>query len=281
MRHGRAKAARKTLQHFGRTIGLQAPYWVLMDGTLVAALFQHKISPIRERVDRVLQTTGAAGPNKYCITQAAVDELQMVYQDLEAKQHSQAEAFQQALEWIRKECIVLSREKEGGEEGDKDPVDSSDKKISENAASTTPAQTDLLYHIQNDERPCIVATQDESMLQALRWMGTVPIVRLANNSVLLLEQPSKKSQSQFQGLERRKWKHSLPDSERALVNLVKKEQKATKKNSEGPPQRQQRVKAKAKGPNPLSCKRKELPEKSKESASKKRRTRDKKPKTES
>jgi rRNA-processing protein FCF1 len=280
MRHGRAKVARKTLQYFGRTIGLKAPYWVLMDGTLVAALFQHKISPVRERVDRVLQTNGADGANKYCITQAAVDELQMVYQDLEAKKHSQAAAFQQALEWIRKECIVLNREKEGGEEGDKDPVDSSDKKI-EDASSTTPAQTDLLYHIQSDEKPCIVATQDESMLKVLRSMGTVPIVRLANNSVLLLEQPSRQSQSQFQGLERRKWKHSLPDSERALVNLVKEEHKAAKKNSEVRPQLRQRVKAKAKGPNPLSCKRKDRPDKNKESASKKRRTRDKKPKTES
>lgn len=276
MRHGRAKAARKTLQYFSRTIGLKPPYFILMDGTFVAAMFQYNISPFKERVDRVLQTTGAAGANKYCITQVAVDELQSVCQDLEAKKHAKATAFQNSLRWIQTECIVLNHKEEGGEKAQDD--DSSDKKISKN----TPAQEELLHHIQNnEEKPYIVATQDESLLRNLRSMGKVPIVRLANNSVLLLEQPSKQSQMQFQGSEKRKWRHNLPESEQALVKLVKEEKKIANRNSRVHSPPQQRGTSKAKGPNPLSCKRKERTDANKESVSKKRRNRAKKQKIES
>ena len=272
MRHGRAKAARKTLQHFGRTIGLKAPYWILMDGTFVAALFQHKILPVRERLDRVLQTSGAAGQNKYCITQSAVEELGMIQEGLEAKKSAKAFMFQQALEWIQKECIVLNKKKE--EDGDED--ENSEKRI-----SSALAQNDLLFQIDSNEKPYIVASQDETLLGNLRSMGKIPIVRLANNSVLLLEQPSKQSQLQFKGMERQKWRHRLPESERALVDLVKEEHKMAKKSSEYSQPSRQRGKSKAKGPNPLSCKRKNRAEGTKESASKKRRNRAKKQKTES
>jgi rRNA-processing protein FCF1 len=300
MRHGRAKAARKTLQYFNRTIGLRAPYWVLLDATFVVGMFQQKILPFRERLDRILQTTGADGPNHYCITQAAVDELQNIHDSLQAKQHEKTDTFRQALDWIYKECLVLNREKEetastkeaeaGNEEGEN--ANTQDKKSNKNSSST-PAQDDLLHHIQNNDgdKPCIVASQDEDLLNYFRMMGTVPIVRLANACVLILEQPSKQSQKQFQGVERKKWKHSLPEAERALVQLVKKEDRAaavTKGiSSDGaalPPRQQQRhSKQKAKGPNPLSCKRKQGSGDgaNKETASQRRRSRAKKQKTES
>jgi rRNA-processing protein FCF1 len=291
MRHGRAKAARKTLQYFGRTIGLKAPYWILLDATLVAALFQQKILPVKERIDKILQsnttmttmttpTLGAgAFHNRYCIPQAAIDELEMILESLETKQHEKVPTFQQALEWIRKECIVLpstttrkkKEESTSKEEGE------------ESSSSWTPAQEDMMHHIQTceDKQPYVVASQDEELLHALRSIGTVPIVRVANRSVLILEQPSKKSQSQFKGLERKKWTHSLAKSERALVELVKDEAKVAASSSAArrsqPPPRQTRLKTKAKGPNPLSCKRKRDDGKSnKESTSKKRRNRGKK-----
>jgi rRNA-processing protein FCF1 len=247
-----------------------------LDATLVAALFEQKILPVKERIDKVLQSTTSTTPgagafnNRYCITQAAIDELEMILKSLEIKQHEKVPTFQQALEWIRKECLVLTRNKEEiskEEEGEE--------------SSWTPAQEDMMHHIQTCEykQPYIVASQDEELLHQLRSKETVPIVRVANRSVLILEQPSKKSQSQFKGLERKKWTHSLAESERALVELVKDEAKAAASHSSAsqPPPRQKRVKSKAKGPNPLSCKRKRDDGKStKESTSKKRRNRGKK-----
>lgn len=279
MRHGRAKAARKTLQYFSRTVGLKAPYSILLDATLVVAMFQQKILPFKERMDRVLQTSGSDGPNRYCIAQTAVEELEMIYEGLKAKNHFKAETFQLALEFIRNECIVMNPQEpfdeqiiNDSEKGDKD--ESTDKR-------KTSVQDDLLQHIENDERPYVVATQDEQLLGTLRSMGTVPIVRLANSSVLIIENPSKQSQRQFKGVERKKWSHSLQESEQQLVNLAKRQKRQTaKQNDQSTVPTQQRAKTKAKGPNPLSCKRKKGDgDKSGNSTSKKRRDRSKKQKT--
>lgn len=294
MRHGRAKAARKTLQYFGRTIGLKAPYSILLDATFVATLFQQKILPVKPRLDRVLQTATTTSPNargtgsvnKYYITQAAVDELKEIQDSLQKKMHVKAEAFKEALEWIQRECILL-KPKEGtpAKSEEEHPIPKSRK--SKQQSSSTPAQEELLREMEeNKDTPYIVASQDEELLDTLRKRGTVPIVRLANNTVLLLEQPSKSSQTQSKGMERQKWKHSLPEAEKALVELVREQERRHKGavNTEAgettamnqQPQRQ-RIKKAAKGPNPLSCKRKQRPESgdnsNKESNSKKRRKR--------
>lgn len=284
MRHGRAKAARKTLQFFGRTVGLKAPYSILLDTTLVVAMFHQKILPFKERMDRVLQTTGADGPNKYCITKAAVEELEMVYIGLKGKNHSKADSFAQALEFIRNECIVLKITRGEEEEGNnkkvgKKKAEETDEEKEEPKQSVQDA---LLEHIQEDEKPYIVASQDEKLLDTLRSKGTVPIVRLANNSVLILENPSKQGQMQFKGVERQKWKHSLEGPEQELVEIARRQRRlAAKKAIAEAAASQQRVKTKAKGPNPLSCKRKQDNDgkDNKESASKKRRLRAKKQKT--
>ncbi|CAJ1941331.1 unnamed protein product [Cylindrotheca closterium] len=280
MRHGRAKAARKTLQYFHRTIGLKAPYDILLDATMVVAMFQQKILPFKERMDRVLQTTGADGPNHYYILQSAVDELQTIHDKLESKKHIKAEAFGEALKFIWDECTVLDHRKKdqriGKNEEKKDEGDNETDDASPNEEQAPASvQDDLLHLIKNDETSYIVGTQDEGLLHTLRSKGTVPIVRLANSSVLIIENPSKMSQNHAKGVEEKKWKNSLQDSERKLVTLAHKEKRASKiissSNSSAPNQR----KKKAKGPNPLSCKRKSGAgdKNSKESASKKRRMR--------
>lgn len=291
MRHGRAKAARKTLQYFKRTIGLKPPYSILLDATFVATLFQQKILPVKSRLDRILQTNttsppgssnGKAGPasfsvNKYFITQAAVDELKQIQRGLETKKHIKADTFREALGWIKKECIVIKSKEEANAK--KEGVE---KEFSNKPANKqeTPAQEELLRQMEESEVPYIVASQDDELLGRLRQKGTVPIVRLANHTVLLLEQPSKQSQVQAKGVERKKWKHNLPQAERTLVELVREQdrEKADNGNSEittmnQPPR--QKIK-KAKGPNPLSCKRKQRSgdeKQQKESTSKKRRRR--------
>jgi rRNA-processing protein FCF1 len=279
MRHGRAKAARKTLQYFSRTIGLQAPYWILLDATMVVAMFNQKILPFKERMDRVLQTTGSEGPNKYCVTKAALEELELIYDGLQAKNHEKAETFEQALEFIRNECMVLSHRKEEEEGIIKESEKDKNEKSAEKEQPKISVQDDLLLHMQEYDTPYIVATQDEDLLDTLRSMGTNPIVRLANVSVLILEHQSKQSQNQFKGIERKKWSHSLEDSEKELVKLAKRQtRQAAKKDVPSTLVPQRKGKTKAKGPNPLSCKRKAGNEgkAGKESASKKRRLRSKK-----
>ena len=291
MRHGRAKAARKTLQYFGRTIGLKAPYSILLDATFVAALFQQKLLPIKSRLDRILQTSAPPPPpsssassnqssptsfNKYFITKEALDELREIEEGLQAKNHVKAEAFREALEWVRKECSILRSQDKGYDKS----AGIKEESPTRQTPGSTPAQDELLRRINHDEIPYIVACQDEELLHILRQMGTVPIVRLANNTVLLLEHPSKQSQTQAKGKEHKKWIHNLPVAEKALVELVRQEKKAAVETQVESLNQQvstrQKVK-KAKGPNPLSCKRKQGSDGNKggtkESSSKKRRKR--------
>mmetsp|Transcript_21061 Transcript_21061/g.58556 ORF Transcript_21061/g.58556 Transcript_21061/m.58556 type:complete len:438 (-) Transcript_21061:252-1565(-) len=109
-------------------------------------------------------------------------------------------------------------------------------------------------------RTYIVASQEEGLLDDLRMMGTVPILRCTNNaSVLILENPSKKGQRTDHVKETTKWKCSLQNpAEKALVDAAWQAQKARNKNNNvlgGSSSELTRGAAKkAKGPNPLSCK---------------------------
>jgi rRNA-processing protein FCF1 len=107
-------------------------------------------------------------------------------------------------------------------------------------------------------RTYIVASQEEGLLDDLRMLGTVPILRCANNaSVLILEHPSKKGQSSDKGKERAKWKGTLQNpAEKALVDAAWEVQKKEKVKITGVSDANKRGQNKAKGPNPLSFKRK-------------------------
>jgi rRNA-processing protein FCF1 len=387
MRHGRAKAARKTLQFFLRTVGLKSPYSILVDGNFIVHMYQQKLLPIVDRIDRVVQTSTTSASlhhtndnttnnnnhhthqhqhhhhnnnnhnkrNRYYITQAAVDELQSIHDSLKKKgKEEKAAIFQQALDWVHSDCRILnidtttsasananatevvvddndiggvgsdsnseklkktksnvgSNTKLNGEDGKNDESMNRNKNEDDNSPKSA-----ILYHLKeqqqlsrtgggddptnakttihnNSSGVYIVATQDEELLNELRNWGTVPIVRLTNNnSVLVLEQPSKVGQRQQLGDEIKKWKRNLPQVEQDLVEFVKQqEMKArhskttstttttiatlngttpssllsssstttttTTTTDQYQQQRWKRVKSKAKGPNPLSCKRK-------------------------
>ena len=144
-------------------------------------------------------------------------------------------------------------------------------------------------------RTYIVASQEEDLLDGLRMLGTVPILRCANNaSVLILENASKKGQRTDDGREQLKWKGALQNpAERALVDAAWEAQKKARVKITGvggvtaaaysAAENKRGLNNKAKGPNPLSCKRKRAskvgPQKqggaagSGESKSKKRRAR--------
>ena len=269
MRHGRAKAARKTLQYFKRTVGLQTkPFLpVLLDGCFLVALFQYKIPParigkvlqVREMYNETQELQPLEGIGLF-VTQAAVQEMETIRQTLERKKHDKAAVFRQALEFVRSECTILNDDSAENlapiaKKAKTTANGSTDTDSTDDAAGASPHEA-LMWHVNDDSRVYVVATQDEGLLDELRGMGTVPIMRLANNSVLLLEQPSRASQRQAMGEERSKWKDSLPAAEKALVELAKEKTKGTTIVDTIKPLARGRKKRKAKGPNPLSCKRK-------------------------
>jgi U3 small nucleolar RNA-associated protein 23 len=106
-----------------------------------------------------------------------------------------------------------------------------------------------------------VASQDETLLDVVRNLGSVPVIRLQRGSVLLLESPSKVASQQDSREERQKWsgKGSVTEQEKKLVDCVKEQERRERRkeidtiasNATG-----SRRKQKAKGPNPLSAKKK-------------------------
>ena len=87
MRHGRSKAARKTLSFFARTAGIKPPYHVLLDGTFLVAVVKYKF-PLRERLDKVLQhasftlyTTNSVLDELKTLKEAAKKEKEQLLED--------------------------------------------------------------------------------------------------------------------------------------------------------------------------------------------------------
>ncbi len=237
------------------------------------------------------------------------------------KHAEKAKVFEDALEWIKSNkskrhshpssgrCEVLpklsalveppSKKKkqpqESSETNDEEPApigasDAVRRHISRDDGREDPDTNQRIPKKQREEqgnssfsRTYIVASQEEDLLDDLRMLGTVPILRCANNaSVLILENPSKKGQRTDNAKEHSKWKGALQNpAEKALVDAAWEAQKKHKVKIMGleAEQSNKRGQVKAKGPNPLSCKRKrtesqqQQQSKSGESKSKKRRAR--------
>ena len=242
MRHGRAKAARKTLQFFRLSVGITAPYQVVLDGTFLVAMITQKV-PLRDRLDRTLQH------QEYSlqVTRSSLKELEKLFQA------SNNELFQQARQW---------------------GLDNSDK-IIEDAdipEQTTDTEKDFLGLAGREIQTLIkrtpqylVCSQDESLLDVLRSMGTTPVLRLSRG-VLLLENPSKSSQSRAISQERAKWSvtGNIREHEKMLVDHVKQIHRRDREHTQNSVFKPVRLKGKAKGPNPLSCKKKRQAVKSSE-----------------
>jgi rRNA-processing protein FCF1 len=301
MRHGRAKAARKTLQYFARTIGLKAPYHVLVDANFLVAMHQQNLFPVQERIEKVLQqnnthsmdtTTSQThhpkhGAIKYYMLQSTISELKQLVETLTRQQHPKVSSFEQALQWAREHCTIIQEEYQSSKAAAVKDKEATTTAVAEESSSS--AAEFIWNYITHSKKttttntttsiiiiPYIVASQDEPLLDKLRYLGTVPLIRLTNNaSVLILEQPSKSSRHQATRQESHKWKHSLHDQEHELVKVVRREAKTavqqhTNKTQQHQQQEdkqlhgshhptniyEQRKKKKAGGANPLSCKKK-------------------------
>jgi hypothetical protein len=159
------------------------------------------------------------------------------------------------------------------------------------SSSETSASTD-----PQSKRYYFCASQDEELLQRLRSISSlpssrmlyVPLIRLARGTVLLLEQPSKSATRTNTHHERTKWTHNstfngpavsanvtgsskntgsasvrdvVAEKEQELVQLVRQELKAKRSSTTIPVEIGATIKSrppsKARGPNPLSCKKKQ------------------------
>jgi U3 small nucleolar RNA-associated protein 23 len=252
MRHGRAKAARRTLQFLARTQGYKLPYNVLLDGTFCVAAMRMKI-PVLDRLTRLLQQH-EDDKIRFYVTESTLSELKT----LAEQSKKQQEYFQQAYAWVQDHAEAIA----------KPTASTSDAK---NVTLSETAQDIFQVLVTMDEYSTkyFLASQDEPLLHAAR-NHAVPCIRLSR-TVLLLEQPSKIADRQAEGMEKRKWKDAVPDDEKELAKMIRIEAKQKQSTSVSSHSTTQRVKKKAKGPNPLSCKRKETEKKSSQSATKKRK----------
>jgi rRNA-processing protein FCF1 len=89
MRHGRAKAARRTLQFYQRSIGLQPPYHVLLDGTFVMACVKFNlISELKLRMTKLLQVKSESFL-RLVTTQSVIDEIDQLLESVNGSEKSQ------------------------------------------------------------------------------------------------------------------------------------------------------------------------------------------------
>jgi rRNA-processing protein FCF1 len=178
------------------------------------------------------------------VTQSTLDELKTLAE--QATKHQ--EYIQQAYSWVQDHAQVV-------------PASSATTQTSNNKLDPLLSETaqDILAALTLQDEHALkyfLASQDDQLLHAAR-NHAIPCLRL-QRTVLLLEQPSKVAELQDRSLEKRKWKDTIPEQERQLVTMARTEEKkkAAESLPTATPASRQRVKKKAKGPNPLSCKRK-------------------------
>ena len=180
--------------------------------------------------------------------------------------------FAQARQYGLDECEII----------ESDAVPSSHDSTKKNKAfrDFSDASRDI-FHLATEggdnRQAYFVATQDDSLADALRDMPYVPLFRLGR-AVLLLESPSSASRRYTSSTERSKLASAgglMTSEERQIVNIVKKKDKekrkeTTKEEKKKADRREaeqfgvsfgggksQRKKKRAGGnPNPLSCKKK-------------------------
>ena len=263
MRLGRAKAARKTLQFFERTQGIRPPYYILLDGTFIVAVVKYNL-PLFDRLDKLLQHSGF----HLTVTQSSLDELESLKDGVQDKQKK--EMLTEAIQWARQNCERVLQDKDfpvGRGKTDRNEEDQDESDLSRAGKDirkwVTAAIGEEISHkaTKAGHEPLhkyFVASQDEELLDFIRGTGSVPVIRLARGSVLLLEQPSKVAANQASQNERQKWTASkaVSEKERELVATVRKEQRKKQREEQRNSAPIMRRKKKAKGPNPLSCKKK-------------------------
>ena len=268
MRHGRAKASRRTLQFYRLNAPhLKSPYKILLDGTFLVASIRNKV-PLWDRFSKTLQHEQFV----CCVTRSTLNELELLSeQSAKIKPSGDSEEnnstfFYQARQYGLDECEII--------ENCNDVTNTNEKLMNKRAfRDFSEASKDIFCLATdggNNRAAYFVATQDDGLSDALRAMPYVPLFRLGR-AVLLLESPSSASRQFTGNLEQNKLKSAgglMTSEERKIVDKVNKKDK--KKRREMMKEEQQKMqkrsreevggcfnerkKKRAKGPNPLSCK---------------------------
>lgn len=209
MKVRRQKTARRILRFYRTAFGIQQPYRVLVDGTFISHALRHKIH-IKEQLPKIL--CGRATP---VVTGCIMAELRSL-----GKRALGAALI--AKGYYRIQC------------GHDEPL---------------PAAECIRQHMdKKNERRFLLATQDAELVNTVRQMMGVPLIRL-NNQVPVLEDPSEASKAHSRSIEAKKslpasWEISKLPQLKAAEAATKAKAAAGRKKRKGP-----------KGPNPLSCKR--------------------------
>ena len=262
MRHGRAKSARRTLQFYKLNAPhLTPPYKILLDGTFLVASIRNKV-PLFERFEKTLQHE----PFTFYVARSTLDELEAL-----AKQSSDDDGsdniFQRARQFGLDECEIIESarvpNRDDGTMEKREFKDFSQASRDIHRLSTDGGDNRLAY---------LVATQDDALSDSLRGRPYVPLFRLGR-AVLLLESPSAASRSYTGSRERAKLASAgglMTTEEREMVSSVRRRDKRKRMEEKAEEQKKAerrtrdevggafnaRRKKKAKGPNPLSCKKK-------------------------
>jgi len=230
MRLGRAKAARKTLKFYSINSNINPPYKVILDGNFLAALAKQKMEAVFfERLERLLHT------HKFTVytLRSALDELNLL----------PGEVFLEARRFGLDELEILERRDIPGAKEDSNP------------------KQDILSLVKNGNPDgWFIATQDESLSDKIRDLPNVPQMRLAR-AALILESPSSSSRRSAMREERGKQSTGggmMTNDERELVQRLRDERTKKRQRPSDDVDDAPRRKHKAKGPNPLSCKKKEI-----------------------
>ena len=279
MRHGRAKTARKTLQFYRLNAPyiLKSPYKLLLDGTFLVASIRNKV-PLYERFAKTLQNEAFV----CCVARSTLIELEALANRPKGKKKKSANddeeeenlqnLFAQARQYGLDECEIIESDKIHSPSSDNTNNTKAYNRITKVFSDASRDIYNLATCGGNNQKSYFVATQDDTLADALRSMPYVPLFRLGR-AVLLLESPSSASRSYTGNMEQSKLASAgglMTSEERKMVNTVKKREKAKRKELMKEEQKKlekrsrdefggslnMRRKKKARGPNPLSCKKK-------------------------
>ncbi|KAL3815605.1 hypothetical protein ACHAXA_007137 [Cyclostephanos tholiformis] len=259
MRHGRAKASRRTLQFYRLNAPhlVRPPYRLLLDGTFLVSSIRNRV-PLRERFAKLLQNV----PFRCYVARSTLVELGMLSEMYDKSggegdgginndedddgengggcgipDDERTNPFARARRYGLDECEIIetassSSSTDVDEDYDaKKTMRKTNGSIIVHDVLSSVASRDI-YQLAtrggNNSNAYFVATQDGPLSDALRAAPFVPLLRLGR-AVLLLESPSSASRNHTGNVERSKLSSAggtMTSEERRMLVAVREEDAA-------------------------------------------------------
>ncbi|CAM9311787.1 unnamed protein product [Pylaiella littoralis] len=232
MRVTRAKQYRRHLRFYRIVYGISAPYKVILDGNFIHGCISSKVD-IEQRLASVLQ----GAPMQMFVPRSAREELKALGPGFK-ESYSFAVGHCRGLPLPPDRTPAAGGSDEEGEGG-------------ETKNGPDPAKEILATIGADNAGKYLVASQDENLRVKLRRVPGCPLV-FVSRTVLLMEQPSGKSKTEFEKAERNKAIGTTDEEDRVLSILRKREREERERGRALEPRK--RLKKKASAPNPLSAK---------------------------